>query len=221
MQIKAGMRSALLGFAFVLGSSIAQADVLTTFELSGVTFSDGGSATGSFTYDSTNQTLSNVDITTSGGTLPGTTYNATGGVITSVFTNVSATFPTLGTLQTNIFAFNQANYPANEYGPFFELLFAHSTFSLSLPDLILVDLAFPSTIPYGYAYTSSYEVTCGSVCNTGNTNLLDYVARDVAQGQINPTPLPAALPLFATGLGAMGLFGWRRKRKNATAIVAV
>ena len=27
------------------------------------------------------------------------------------------------------------------------------------------------------------------------------------------TPLPAALSLFATGLGAMGLFGWRRKRK--------
>ena len=27
------------------------------------------------------------------------------------------------------------------------------------------------------------------------------------------TPLPAALPLFATGLGALGLFSWRRKRK--------
>jgi len=29
------------------------------------------------------------------------------------------------------------------------------------------------------------------------------------------TPLPAALPLFASGLGALGLFGWRRKRKTA------
>jgi hypothetical protein len=27
------------------------------------------------------------------------------------------------------------------------------------------------------------------------------------------TPLPAALPLFATGLGGLGLLGWRRKRK--------
>lgn len=27
------------------------------------------------------------------------------------------------------------------------------------------------------------------------------------------TPLPAALSLFDTGLGALGLFGWRRKRK--------
>jgi hypothetical protein len=29
------------------------------------------------------------------------------------------------------------------------------------------------------------------------------------------TPLPAALPLFATGLGAVGLLGWRRKKKAA------
>jgi uncharacterized protein (TIGR03118 family) len=27
------------------------------------------------------------------------------------------------------------------------------------------------------------------------------------------TPLPAALPLFATGIGGLGLLGWRRKRK--------
>jgi hypothetical protein len=27
------------------------------------------------------------------------------------------------------------------------------------------------------------------------------------------TPLPAALPLFATGIGGSGLLGWRRKRK--------
>jgi hypothetical protein len=27
-------------------------------------------------------------------------------------------------------------------------------------------------------------------------------------------PLPGALPLFATGLGAPGLLGWRRKRKG-------
>jgi hypothetical protein len=32
------------------------------------------------------------------------------------------------------------------------------------------------------------------------------------------TPIPAALPLFATGLGALGLLGWRRKRKAQAAI---
>jgi hypothetical protein len=35
-----------------------------------------------------------------------------------------------------------------------------------------------------------------------------------------PTPLPAAFPLFATGLGAMGLLGWRRKRKRPAVAIA-
>jgi hypothetical protein len=34
------------------------------------------------------------------------------------------------------------------------------------------------------------------------------------------TPLPGALPLFATGLSAMSLFGWRRKRKASAALAA-
>jgi hypothetical protein len=31
--------------------------------------------------------------------------------------------------------------------------------------------------------------------------------------EVGATPLPAALPLFATGIGGLGLLGWRRKRK--------
>jgi hypothetical protein len=37
---------------------------------------------------------------------------------------------------------------------------------------------------------------------------------------VGTTPLPAAFPLFATGLGGLVLLGWRRKRKNAAAIAA-
>ena len=36
-------------------------------------------------------------------------------------------------------------------------------------------------------------------------------------GAINPVPLPGALPLFATGLGALGLLGWRKRRKAHSA----
>jgi hypothetical protein len=32
---------------------------------------------------------------------------------------------------------------------------------------------------------------------------------------IDPVPLPAALPLFATGLAGLGLLGWRRKKAAA------
>jgi hypothetical protein len=37
---------------------------------------------------------------------------------------------------------------------------------------------------------------------------------------LSQTPLPAALPLFATGLGVMGWLGRRRKRKNTAAVAA-
>jgi len=37
---------------------------------------------------------------------------------------------------------------------------------------------------------------------------------------MSATPLPGALPLFATVLGGMGLFGWRKKRKDVAAMAA-
>jgi hypothetical protein len=53
------------------------------------------------------------------------------------------------------------------------------------------------TTGFGAAYSQGFDVV------TAAQNAGFYAA----------TPLPAALPLFATGLGAMGLLGWRRKRK--------
>jgi hypothetical protein len=38
--------------------------------------------------------------------------------------------------------------------------------------------------------------------------------------QTSQTPLPSALPLLFTGLGFLGLLGWRTKRKNAPVIAA-
>ena len=48
----------------------------------------------------------------------------------------------------------------------------------------------------------------------------NYIGLDnvvVTQTSVGTTPLPATLPLFATGLGALGLLGWRRKRKAQAA----
>ena len=39
------------------------------------------------------------------------------------------------------------------------------------------------------------------------------ISSGVGNSPLSETPLPAALPLFAGGLGALGLLGWRRKRK--------
>ena len=47
-----------------------------------------------------------------------------------------------------------------------------------------------------------------------NLNLPQYSADGTyVIGTAAAAPLPAALPLFATGLGGLGLLGWRRKRK--------
>lgn len=46
------------------------------------------------------------------------------------------------------------------------------------------------------------------------------IAFSDVEGITSATPLPAALLLFAGGLGAFGLFGWRKKRKNTRALAA-
>jgi hypothetical protein len=38
---------------------------------------------------------------------------------------------------------------------------------------------------------------------------------EILQASSTAVPLPAALPLFASGLVGLGLLGWRRKRKAA------
>jgi hypothetical protein len=43
-------------------------------------------------------------------------------------------------------------------------------------------------------------------------------AVEIAQTSV---PIPAALPLFATGLVGLGLLGWRRKRKGSSPPAAV
>jgi hypothetical protein len=76
-------------------------------------------------------------------------------------------------------------------------------------------------VQHTYAVDGTYGVTFTDVVTGtvgGNASTQTFVTTESVA--ITPTPLPAALPLFATGLGALGLLGWRRKRKNAAAIAA-
>jgi hypothetical protein len=66
----------------------------------------------------------------------------------------------------------------------------------------------PPYLPWN-TLSPSFTNESTSVSNLG----ADYTIFSAAT-----TPLPAALPLFATGLGALGLLGWRRKRRAQAAI---
>lgn len=42
----------------------------------------------------------------------------------------------------------------------------------------------------------------------------------LVSADVSGVPLPAALPLFASGIGALGLLGWRRKKRKPVALAA-
>ena len=52
---------------------------------------------------------------------------------------------------------------------------------------------------------------------TGTQYALSSIQGFGEGGGVSQAPLPAALPLFASGLGGMGLFAWWRKRKARAA----
>jgi hypothetical protein len=47
------------------------------------------------------------------------------------------------------------------------------------------------------------------------SNAVLVTAQGIPAPPVSEVPLPTALPLFATGLGALGLLCWRKKRKQA------
>ena len=91
----------------------------------------------------------------------------------------------------------------------------------------LITLLGPTFAPPNYQYTegftadvisSSYEsyafLSTNGTPSSSAGYLISYLGQErVGSFLVSTTPLPAALPLFASGLGALGLLGWRRKRK--------
>jgi hypothetical protein len=81
----------------------------------------------------------------------------------------------------------------------------------SLSGFELTDSTLLTSLEFMSYYYSTYP---------GLAGLQEYVGTANLTANLASTPLPAAFPLFATGLGGLGLLGWRRKRKNTAAVAA-
>ena len=178
MKSKLSVALAAAACASTLFASPASAATVT-WTLENVLFAGGGSATGSYDYDASTNTFSNIHIVTTHVGPFGATYGVPPGTGTSVF------FDTVPQL-----------LPDYTGSPRF-----------------LFDLTSAMTDAAGVI-----PILVGEEAICSNANCSSGAIRVVVSGEVvATTPLPAALPLFATGLGVMGLLGWRRKRKAALA----
>jgi hypothetical protein len=180
--------SIVAGFILaVLAIAPASANTIQTYELNGVTFKGGGTATGTFTLDLTTNTLVSSDITTSFKNIVfvGGDYNG-------------SIFDSLTTVPSGQLRLADWGIP----------LVTGQLFSLSFT---LADLSMASFVAHGSetVYSAACFIT-GFVC--GSREIVAGTINAVAT-----TPIPAALPLLMTALGGMGFMGWRRKRQNEAA----
>jgi hypothetical protein len=186
--------AALLG-TYCGMSAPASASILWT--LTG-TFDDGGTVfAGSYfswtQYDYLDTTADSLLIkTTDGDYLPGFTYAVPGS-----FPDGAA--PTNGFVITN-------NY--------YEVLSLEFEYPLTTPG---IDPIVFGALSYE---CRSYGCPPGGPVGVNTRYFTGGEATSIVATTDNTTPLPAALPLFASGVGGLGFIGWWRKRKIRPAKLA-
>jgi hypothetical protein len=126
--------------------------------------------------------------------------------------SLSATDSYLNPVSPYQITFDPILYWTYAYGTL--TLSSDPSFSKDDPNSMLITLGINGFGQNPCASPSACADTWYSQDSFGDTITASGVA-DISQ-----TPLPAALPLFATCFGALGLLGWRRKRKESTAVAA-
>jgi len=93
-------------------------------------------------------------------------------------------------------------------------------YGIDLSDLGITDGASLAALYFGN--TCGANVNCATANGGGNNPDVELIVGvDGAGSPLSSTPLPAALPLFGSGLGVVGnILGWRKKRKRAAQAAA-
>jgi hypothetical protein len=183
-----GLAVAWLGVTTIF-LSVEPARAATVFDLTG-TFTDSSTIAGTFTIDLTTGQVDAVNVTYLG-------VNYTSILGQNVFTGLTASGQTPIPVSYDV-----------AFGSFYPFV-----------DLAIRGTSAPaSLISYAGGQLCSFDASCGpdqegnfwaSAYRTSNQSAIALQTGELTA----TTPLPAALPLFASGLGVIGLLARCRKRK--------
>lgn len=100
----------------------------------------------------------------------------------------------------------------------FTTIFSDASVSASSEEHAGIDLSAYTGVTSAVFRLVAFGATLSSTgANLGTFDIEHTASFDGANGLVVSgtaiTPIPAALPLFASGVGALGLLGWRRKRQ--------
>jgi len=188
---------------------------LTTVGSSGVAYLDFAVANSGLYAVGTNDSLYSINVSTGAATLIGPT-----GLTASTMNHNSLASGTTGLfydLMDNVYSLDPTTGAATFVGCGGNLVSG----GCSGPQLDAMAASGGTLFGVDNVVTSLYVLST----STGAMTLLSAITGTNGVGidglsaapmsAASATPIPGALPLFATGLGALGLLGWRRKRKVA------
>ena len=186
MRLSSTCAAGLISFAAGLGIGDYTASASTyVYSLVG-TLSDGGSVSGNFSID----------------------WGVSSGILN--VSSLTITDPIFSGTLLNLQAQTQFGICSGTSCAAFHLNPNPTPFSLG------INLAFSPPDPNGaislLLLPSFSRVVAQRFSPTFVDTIGDFTAASVTQASLIETPGPAALPLFGTGLGVLGLLGWWRKR---------
>jgi hypothetical protein len=199
------LRAVLSVIALVCGALVAASGANASIVITGGTQIDNAPGTASEAFFLLSEgTYTNPDTTTESTTVEfGSTYTAPTGSNLLLTTETAGFVGTTGDNSANLLKVTGLVAGNADYSPFLTPDITSSGVFNDNTQQVIFPLGSPFTI------IVRIDITLGAGASVDLVSAL----QDVRPTDLTPTPLPAALPLFATGIGGLGLLGWRRKRK--------
>jgi hypothetical protein len=206
----------LIACMALLGVSQASATTDITYDLTPVTIGSYSLTGGTITTDGTIGPLASTDITAWSLTLTGFSVSPITIAGGSPYVNFSSAGSPVSASANDI-TFDFTSSSSGQLA-FYAIYSGESSGDMNY--------AIPFVVLYSVNDNDNCSASFGArIClfELGGANIGASMAETSSAfviASVLAAPLPAAVPLYAAGLGALGLFGWRRKRKDVAGLAA-